>query len=358
MRRTVSHVFGLLLCLSIIFFGTGAMGDTVFTDDFSSGLGNWTVGTNTGINSSADLSVVNGEAAFSQGYNYIETNASFGDSFEISMQVRRTMGSNQNFDFLVEVVEAPDYSGLVRFQYGAKDYFIINVGSAPSITNGSETGDVVESCDPDFQQTLDRDGEDHVGTITYTYANGAMKFAFTHDALGTIETPWVNTGASFSSTTIRIWAMGAGTSGDGTRLLDNVIVEAPIEQSQGMLVDGLGNLYLGSGDGTPLHVLGNISCTGSVTEGSSRALKRDISSITAAEAKAALEGLQPVTYYYKADATRDQHAGFIAEDVPDLLATPDRKSLSAMDIVAILTKVVQEQQEEIDWLKSQLEKDI
>ena len=36
--------------------------------------------------------------------------------------------------------------------------------------------------------------------------------------------------------------------------------------------------------------------------------------------------------------------GFIAEDVPDLVATKDRKGLSPMDIVAVLTKVLQEQQ--------------
>jgi hypothetical protein len=34
--------------------------------------------------------------------------------------------------------------------------------------------------------------------------------------------------------------------------------------------------------------------------------------------------------------------GFIAEDVPELVATKDRKGLSPMDIVAVLTKVVQD----------------
>ena len=38
---------------------------------------------------------------------------------------------------------------------------------------------------------------------------------------------------------------------------------------------------------------------------------------------------------------------FIAEDVPDLVATKDRKGLSPMDIVAVVTKVVQDQQETI-----------
>jgi hypothetical protein len=49
-----------------------------------------------------------------------------------------------------------------------------------------------------------------------------------------------------------------------------------------------------------------------------------------------------VRYNYKANP-REKHVGFIAEDVPDLVAREDRKSLSPMDIVAVLTKVVQEQ---------------
>jgi hypothetical protein len=36
--------------------------------------------------------------------------------------------------------------------------------------------------------------------------------------------------------------------------------------------------------------------------------------------------------------------GFVAEEVPDLVSTKDRKGLSPMDSVAVLTKVMQEQQ--------------
>ncbi len=57
----------------------------------------------------------------------------------------------------------------------------------------------------------------------------------------------------------------------------------------------------------------------------------------------AFHGLNPVAFTYKAGAG-EQHIGFIAEDVPDLVATKGRKGLSPMDIVAVLTKVVQEQQ--------------
>jgi hypothetical protein len=57
--------------------------------------------------------------------------------------------------------------------------------------------------------------------------------------------------------------------------------------------------------------------------------------------------LSPVTFTYRL-APSEQHVGFIAEDVPDLVATPDRTGLSPMDIVAVLTRVVQDQQKAIE----------
>ena len=51
----------------------------------------------------------------------------------------------------------------------------------------------------------------------------------------------------------------------------------------------------------------------------------------------------------------DPKVGFIAEDVPDLVATTDRKGLSSMDIVAVLTSVVKDQQKTIDELKTRLD---
>jgi hypothetical protein len=75
---------------------------------------------------------------------------------------------------------------------------------------------------------------------------------------------------------------------------------------------------------------------------SSRAVKQDVRNLTAAEAYEALHGLQPVRFAYIADPAH-VNVGFIAEDVPDLVASADRAHLSAMDIVGVLTKVVQEQ---------------
>jgi len=78
--------------------------------------------------------------------------------------------------------------------------------------------------------------------------------------------------------------------------------------------------------------------TGGVwTNASSREYKEDITTLGLEEALEALQGLEPVKYKYK--VTRDErHVGFIAEDVPELVATEDRKSLSPMDIAAVLTR--------------------
>ncbi len=94
-----------------------------------------------------------------------------------------------------------------------------------------------------------------------------------------------------------------------------------------------------------LSMANGASCTagGVWTNGSSRAYKDHISVLSSEEALETLDGLSPVKFNYKADQT-ETYVGFIAEDVPDLVATNDRKSLSPMDIVAVLTRVVQEQQ--------------
>jgi hypothetical protein len=66
-----------------------------------------------------------------------------------------------------------------------------------------------------------------------------------------------------------------------------------------------------------------------------------------------LQGLNPVTFSYKV-SPEENHVGFVAEEVPELVSMKDRKGLSPMDIVAVLTKVVQEQQKTISTLREEL----
>jgi len=107
--------------------------------------------------------------------------------------------------------------------------------------------------------------------------------------------------------------------------------------------------YIGIGVLNPTHLIhlaGGAYSNGTTwVNASSRELKKNIKEVSAEEAIQTVENLKPVAFNYK-KGEQDLHVGFIAEDVPELVATSDRKGLESMDIVAVLTKVVQEQQKE------------
>ena len=114
-----------------------------------------------------------------------------------------------------------------------------------------------------------------------------------------------------------------------------------------------------SNDGMGTHLLdvgeSGAYCDGSAwIDGSSREYKVNISELGLDDAIRTLEQLNPVTYNYKTNLG-DTSVGFIAEDVPELVATNDRKGLSSMDFVAVLTKVTQEQQRVIEGLTKRIE---
>jgi len=121
-------------------------------------------------------------------------------------------------------------------------------------------------------------------------------------------------------------------------------------------IDRNGNV--GFGVERPKHPItmesgAHVTSGGVWTNSSSRDRKKDIADLSLEEALQALAGLQPVQYRYK-NGDPETYVGFIAEDVPELVAMDDRSSLSTMDIVAVLTKIVQEQQQRIDELESRL----
>ncbi len=342
---------GIFVVILTISGNVGAA--TVFEDDFSSGLTNWTTGTNSIKNpGGATVGVASGRVNYYQQYDFIETKASYSGDFEIQFEVERTTGSVGCMDFIVEFVTEPEHSGILRLRYGTTDKYQINIGQAPTLTT-SDYGNCVDDPELYHLQEMATSGIPYIGVATLSCKDDSVKFSFEHATLGKIETPWVDTG-DIGSTTIRIWAMGSDDQGAATRFVDNVRVEAPIE-SGGLLIDASGALKIGEGGGTPLFVLGNIACTGSLFEGSSRSLKSNISAVGPVEALSALSALEAVQFTYKADPTGERHLGFIAEDVPGLVATRSRKNLRSMDIIAILTSVVQQQQKEIELLKQAIQ---
>ena len=124
-----------------------------------------------------------------------------------------------------------------------------------------------------------------------------------------------------------------------------------------LVIDASGKIGLGvSAPSYQIHHSSGARLDAGVwVDASSRAVKQDIHDLDRDAALEALQALQPVTFAYKANPT-DTHVGFIAEDVPELVATPDRTGLAPMDIVGVLTKVVQEQQKTISDLRARLER--
>ena len=97
----------------------------------------------------------------------------------------------------------------------------------------------------------------------------------------------------------------------------------------------------------------HVTAGGVWTNNSSRADKENIRELRVDDAVAALAQLEPVRFNYKADVN-EAHVGFIAEDVPELVAMADRQGLSTMDIVAVLTRVIQDQQKRIEALEARI----
>jgi len=102
-------------------------------------------------------------------------------------------------------------------------------------------------------------------------------------------------------------------------------------------------------------ILGNgaKNTAGQWLDASSRAYKENIENLDDQTALDAFHKLQTVTYNYKTN--KDEGiVGFIAEDVPSLVAVKDRNALSALEISALLTKVVQLQDKEIKQMREDI----
>lgn len=77
---------------------------------------------------------------------------------------------------------------------------------------------------------------------------------------------------------------------------------------------------------------------------SSQTLKQGIAQLSSQEVAELLEQLRPVKFTYRDDATQDLRAGFLAEETPDLLTSQDKQGVRILDVVAVLTRSLQDQQ--------------
>jgi hypothetical protein len=142
---------------------------------------------------------------------------------------------------------------------------------------------------------------------------------------------------------------------DSSSIYFEILKPGDSARTQIMRLDKSGNVGIGTTTpGYPLQMGGGAYSDGyGWYTASSRGYKENIRELTTEEALLAFNKLNPVTFNYKADNSQ-KHVGFIAEDVPDIMASKDRKGVSPMDFVSVLTKVVQEQQKIIDGLSEKI----
>ncbi len=139
-------------------------------------------------------------------------------------------------------------------------------------------------------------------------------------------------------------SVGIGVKNPDAKLHVNV----PVGSAAGLVVGPDGTTA-----SSTLHVAGSAYIGGTLTIASSRALKENIDPVSAEEAMAAFSTLEPVRYNYIGED--ETQLGFIAEDVPEIVANNRRNGLSPMDFSALLTRVVQEQGRREAELTAQVE---
>jgi hypothetical protein len=145
------------------------------------------------------------------------------------------------------------------------------------------------------------------------------------------------------------WAGYKNTTGNGNVFLG---------ENAGYNETGSNKLYIGSSYSGPPLIYGEFDnpllvINGVLSIASSQEYKERIVQLKPEKAMDILQHLNPVEFSYKATPI-ERHLGFISEEVPEPLTARERKAVSPMDIVAVLTKVVQEQQKTISTLREEL----
>jgi Family of unknown function (DUF6519)/Chaperone of endosialidase len=159
-------------------------------------------------------------------------------------------------------------------------------------------------------------------TINNAFSNELNQAAFTH------QQPNIRIAASDGETQLVITAQNKPDSEQG-------------KVSVGIL-----------GSDTKLEVESDVDITGNLTalslaQSSSRKLKENIVELPSEDVVKLLNLLNPMKFNYKNDESKKEHAGFIAEDIPELFTSADKTAINLLDIIAVLTKVVKDQQKTI-----------
>lgn len=87
---------------------------------------------------------------------------------------------------------------------------------------------------------------------------------------------------------------------------------------------------------------------------SSQTIKENIVDFDSQEAAELLQALRPVKFTYRTDKNKHIQAGFLAEEVPPLVASVDHRAIRLMEIIAILTQNVKKHEQTITALSQKV----
>ncbi|WP_227788690.1 tail fiber domain-containing protein, partial [Nodularia sp. LEGE 04288] len=124
-----------------------------------------------------------------------------------------------------------------------------------------------------------------------------------------------------------------------------------------ILLTAQGDVSIGNSlpaSNTKLYVDGNLRVNGRILQDSSRELKENITELSSQEVTEILRTIKPIKFNYKNSVDKEIQAGFLSEDVPSLLTSSDNTAISPVDVVAVLTKAVKDQQVQISLLLNAL----
>jgi Chaperone of endosialidase len=130
-----------------------------------------------------------------------------------------------------------------------------------------------------------------------------------------------------------------------------VVNQSNIIASAGKIIGGRGII-----SGSDIIVNNGVVKANDILINSSQELKQDISTLTKEEAYSLIGKLEPIKFSFNNDPSKKQNIGFIAEQVPDIVADDDHSSIRYIEIISALTKVVKELKNEVDGLKEKINK--
>jgi hypothetical protein len=216
--------------------------------------------------------------------------------------------------------------------------------------------------EPEEQLTVRLDVDGDARAVAHNDHAGTQARSLVRASAGDAEVTLIANGAGRSSSRwgVPLARMTELVASDTSILVVGTLAQTPVVIATNGVerVRIAGNGEIGVGQSSPSHPLhmasgAYVSAAGVWTDASSGAWKQDVEPLAIDDARTTLAELTPVRFRYKIDP-EDEHCGFIAEDVPDLVATPTRDGLSPMDVAAVLARVVQDQEARIAALEARL----